>query len=520
MQQLKFLFLLFFIVVGFKSFTQVKNVETDNGYNIFYYPNGQISSEGNMLNGKPDGLWKAYYVNGNLKSIGLRRNALLDSVWTFYYENGFIKEKINYLNGKKSGYYYKFNFFKNKNDSIVSYLESRELYIDNKKNGISEYYYLNGQLHLSVNYKDGKKHGLAKEYNEQGILISIIEYRYGTEIDRENINRYRDSLKVGVWKEFYPNGKIKSEMNYKDGVLNGMVRFYDLSGELLHAYRYENGVLKDTSLTIEKQINIVEEYYDKRDSTGNLIKKSSGGFVNGVPVGVHRTYDSLGRVNSSRLYDSNGNLIGKGIVTEEGDKTGNWTFFYSSGQVKSKGKYYLNRRVGQWVYYFKSGKVEQRGNFYKGVPHGEWIWYFENGNIHRTENYRLGREDGESVEYDIEGTVVAKGNYSEGLKVGEWFYDFYGHTEKGNYENGLRSGEWIYTYNNGQIYFKGNFIEGNPDGKHIYYYKNGKLKEVRYYIFGRKEKNWEYYDYYGTLMKILTFSNDKLIKIDGVTIEN
>jgi len=33
-----------------------------NGYNKFYYPNGQISSEGMMRNGKPDGYWITYYV--------------------------------------------------------------------------------------------------------------------------------------------------------------------------------------------------------------------------------------------------------------------------------------------------------------------------------------------------------------------------------------------------------------------------------------------------------------------------
>jgi len=31
-----------------------------NGYNVFYYPNGNISSEGYLVDGKPDGYWKAY----------------------------------------------------------------------------------------------------------------------------------------------------------------------------------------------------------------------------------------------------------------------------------------------------------------------------------------------------------------------------------------------------------------------------------------------------------------------------
>ena len=37
-----------------------------NGYNYFYYPNGKISSEGNMIEGKADGYWKNYYEDGKI----------------------------------------------------------------------------------------------------------------------------------------------------------------------------------------------------------------------------------------------------------------------------------------------------------------------------------------------------------------------------------------------------------------------------------------------------------------------
>ena len=36
------------------------NKVNPNGYNVFYYDNGKISSEGNMRIGKPDGFWKTY----------------------------------------------------------------------------------------------------------------------------------------------------------------------------------------------------------------------------------------------------------------------------------------------------------------------------------------------------------------------------------------------------------------------------------------------------------------------------
>ncbi|NLD36650.1 MAG: hypothetical protein GX654_07265, partial [Desulfatiglans sp.] len=39
-----------------------QNTQLQDGYQQFRYPNGNISSEGYIKNGKPDGYWKSYYV--------------------------------------------------------------------------------------------------------------------------------------------------------------------------------------------------------------------------------------------------------------------------------------------------------------------------------------------------------------------------------------------------------------------------------------------------------------------------
>src|ERR1700740_2867394 len=71
-----------------------------NGKNTFYYDNGYKSSEGYMVNGKPDGYWKSYYQNGVVKNEGNRKNLLLDSIWKFYNEEGKITKSISYAEGK------------------------------------------------------------------------------------------------------------------------------------------------------------------------------------------------------------------------------------------------------------------------------------------------------------------------------------------------------------------------------------------------------------------------------------
>lgn len=516
---MKFVFFVLSILISFSVFAQTQISENNKTYKIFYHPNGIVSSKGILNNGKPDGFWKSFYIDGTLKSEGKRLNGQLDSVWVFYTNDSLIREKISYLNGKKNGYYYSFRSFFNKDSIKVSYLSSEELYLNNIKNGLSTYYHRNGVIKKTVFYKGGKRNGLTKVYDKYGNLITVISFIDGREIDRQVINRVRDSIKIGVWKEFYENGRVKRELNYSDGKLHGLLKEFDLLGELVLTHRYVNGILVDTVVDIEEEIDIVEKFYNLKDSTGEFIKKSSGGFINGVPVGVHRTYDSLGRVNSSILYDSEGNIIGKGIVDVEGNKVGDWFYYYKNGNIKSKGKYKNNRRTGLWNYYFINGNIEQQGIFVKGKPNGLWKWYFEGGYIQREENYLHGKEEGEAFEYDELGNIIVNGDYINGLKEGNWFYDYEFHSEKGNYTNGNRNGEWNYYFKNGRIYFVGSFIDGVENGYHFYYHTNGKVKEKRFYIYGRKSNNWEYYDNYGSLLKILTFDNNELIKIDGVSVE-
>ncbi|RLC26119.1 MAG: hypothetical protein DRH21_02995, partial [Deltaproteobacteria bacterium] len=75
--------LLLIFLFSFLGLT-AQNVVDPNGYNKFYYENGQLSSEGTMRDGEPDGYWKTYYENGVVKSEGDRKDFKLDSIWTFY----------------------------------------------------------------------------------------------------------------------------------------------------------------------------------------------------------------------------------------------------------------------------------------------------------------------------------------------------------------------------------------------------------------------------------------------------
>lgn len=474
-----------------------------DGYTKFLYGNGQVSSEGMMRDGKPDGKWISYHVNGKVKSEGIRKNFELDSVWKFFDEKGNLTDEINYLGGKKSGYHTRYE------NGVIQF---RELYLDNRKQGLSYYYDKQGNPERVVRYKDGKKHGLTREYND-GIIQIISKYHNDFLVDREFINQTdQKGQKQGVWREYYDNDNIKSEINYKNGLLNGYSREYNQAGKLLESKFYENGVLIERGNNEEIQAEIRNQF----DKDGNLV--SSGSFINNVPVGVHREYlRNESKIKTSE-YDNSGQVISAGKTDEKGIKDEFWQFFYPGGQVRQEGSFKNDKRSGQWKFYYPDGQLEQTGNYVNGLSDGLWTWNYPGGALRREENYLRGKEDGSSVEYDQNGQVIAQGNYIEGLEEGEWFYRIGNQTEKGSYQGGLKNGIWRHYYADGTLKFEGSYVQGTSDGKHKFYYENGKIKEEQYYRMGLKEKTWWVFDLEGNVVISYVYSNDVLVKINGIKV--
>jgi antitoxin component YwqK of YwqJK toxin-antitoxin module len=96
----------FFMIISFLflySFVYAQDTIQKDALYKFYYPNGKISSEGKLKDGKPDGYWKSYNENGTIKSEGNRKVFELDSLWKFYNQDGKLLIEIFYRSGKKNG---------------------------------------------------------------------------------------------------------------------------------------------------------------------------------------------------------------------------------------------------------------------------------------------------------------------------------------------------------------------------------------------------------------------------------
>jgi uncharacterized protein len=480
-----------------------------DGYQVYKYPNGSVSSEGMIKNGKPEGYWKTYYVTGVKRSEGRYTNFKLDSIWIFYDQAGDTTDKISYLFDKKNGYYLKYK----KDPGTGVYLWSKELYAGGKREGTGYVFFPDGKIQQTISYNDGKREGLSKEYDRFGNVITLMEYNNDFLVSREKINRTdSQGLKQGEWIDFYPNGAKKSEKTYKDNQLHGYYKEYDQRGMLTLTMLYDNGSIVKSNVEDQPDIEIVNRY----DSDNRLIY--SGPFRSNVPVGVHREFGKDGKITNAFVYNDNGLLLSEGIVDEAGRYNGRWKDLYPDGKVQAEGTYTDSRRTGLWKFYTPTGKTEQTGFYNNGRPDGLWKWYYENGAILREEEYFQGERDGSYTEYSINGDIIGQGQYSDGERNGDWKFKSGDNTEEGKYIIGLKDGQWKSYYSDGTLRFKGSYVQGNPDGQHLYYYETGKIKEEQFYRNGIRQRTWKKFDEEGQPVITITYRDDVETSINGVKI--
>ncbi len=516
----RFVSILTMLLITASAIAQESISDNQDGHTVFYYPNGNISSEGHLVEGKPDGYWKSYYEDGTLKAEGNRRFFLLDSIWTFYFPDGKVSQKISYRNDLRNGYTINYDYRYDSDSVKHHYKSSKILYLNGKREGLSFYYDYDSRLKYSYNYRNDKRSGRGKEYNQDSVVISLFEYFDSYLISRVQINRLDNSgNKQGKWIEFHPNGNKKLEKHYLNNKLHGLYIEYDLGENKIREKLYHEGeiyVPAEEDTEIELLAEIKTAFYP--DGTIQF----QGAFIDSIPVGIHREFEKDGSVITAKEYNREGLLVGEGLFDENGLRTGKWKLYDIYYQyVYAEGNYLNGKKQGVWIYYYPDKTTEQQGAYNEDRPEGEWIWYYRNGKIKREENYSYGKLEGEYTEYDIEGNIVLKGEYFDGARQGEWYYNVGNVTKKGSYEAGARSGVWKYEYNNtGNLFFEGKFNNGDPDGTHKYYYNNRSIRLIAEYRMGNMHGNWREFTEDGNLWITRTFRNNELTRVDGNRIRN
>ena len=124
-------------------------------------------------------------------------------------------------------------------------------YKNGKKEGRGKEYYLNGKFKSDAFFIDGLLQGKSIGYYENGNL----EYE-------EN---YKDGKLDGLVKNYYENGQLKSELNYKNGQLDGLARAYHENGQLHIEENYKDGKLEGESTNYDENGNLTSKAIYKDD---------------------------------------------------------------------------------------------------------------------------------------------------------------------------------------------------------------------------------------------------------------
>lgn len=472
-----------------------------DGYNKFYYPSGEIASEGRFENGKPQGEWISYYPNGELKSKGDKDAGLSVGTWVFYDKKGRKEWRYEYEKDVKFGCAEKF-------DTLGNVIEEL-FFVNGILQGEKTWYYSDGSIRKTVKVENGEYVGEAIEYRENGDIITIEVYDNGFLQDKQVINRYDENgNKTGIWREYHPNGVVKAEIKYRDGKQDGVQKYYNKKGKLIEIERMIYGEA-DTTADQVALLTLHKEFHP------NGKVKSIGAMKNGLKDGVFRLYNENGELITGNIYEKD-TLVAEGFISADGIYNGDWKLYYKNGQLKAEGAYENGVQTGKWIYYFENGRIEQKGTLKENKYVGYWEWYYPNGQLKRTETYNNRSElNGTVTEFDSLGNEIARGDYYNGNREGDWFYHVNDYKEVGAYTIGFMDGVWKSYYQNGKLHYIGEYSEGEPVGKHTYYFKNGLIMLTGKYTGGVRHGTWKKYNDKGEEIEKIVYKHGEIYKING-----
>ncbi len=342
----------------------------------FYYESGQLSKIGSYESGLSFGEWKWFHENSLLSTIGSYKDGLEDGLWMSYYESGQPLDSSYYSGGRLNGMSYSFY----ENGKFLNYGN----FINNKKEGIWKSYYPGGNLLEEGFYVDGLENGTWTTFDSLGNQTSqyehsgdgrdpkilnywdskgnhlvkdgtgTLKYYVGDQVTY--VGRVEGGIKVGVWKAFFSNGKLKEIGNFKnDGYI--INESYNEKGEVL----------------VENGNGYHYTYYDSGsvESEGEIV----GGRKNGKWLAFMEGYE----FPFSEVHYVNGKMNGE-------SKT-----FNSDGTIAVEGDFTNDIQSGKWKWYNYAGMLENEVEYVDGEKHGEQIFYSENGVIIKKEIYENGQ---------------------------------------------------------------------------------------------------------------------------------
>ena len=447
----------------------------------------------------------------NLEKIeGIKENLFSDDEFVFRLEDGTVTEASRIIE-------------KIHNTSVTQTFDEKGnlltiiFFITGSENSLLyRYYDKDLNLAIDINCIDGKC--IQKGYYSNKELAYIKEGKL-----TENL----DVLANGKYTEYYKNGKIKIQGNYKEGRRNGEFKTFLKNSKSAGSVIYKDGkIIKSTLIKSMKDnasfspISYVNYDLDTSYSIGKV----------DFPNKLLKTY---------YMYNKKGVLNGDSIK------------YYEEGNIQSIVPYKNNLVEGLIIRYYENGNIKEDVNYKNDKMNGEAKSYDENGKLNgRTifkDDIKLEEEvhkeneilkntfkNGEVVKQDIcspNGTLkerrVLNGNemeystfYQNGnikqkilakdkVIIKEQLYARNGNIMLNSFfsTDGKPIKEVFEYYPDGKLFRKISTMDEMANGNTLEYYPNGNIKKKAFFKNDKQEGEYTVYYESGVIMQKVLYKN-------------
>lgn len=414
----------------------------------FYREDGTIERTIFYVNDQKNGIEQLYDAKGKLAEEYTNANNLRNGKARLYYDTGQIKKEFQLVNNKEEGKAVEYDrdgriitLITYKNGFVYTEERINRYDMQGRRTGIWRDLYSDNTLQVEGNWARGMKNGVFKFYNKKGELEKLERYEDDVLIVDEASTAILD-----IRKEYHANGNIKELGTYREDKKQGNFRLYDANGKESGGLLYDNDVLIGEGMidSLGRRIGDWKLFYTdgKIRAQGRYVEGLKDGpwqffFANGkqeqtgsykrdLPTGSWRWYYAGGALHREEVYrngkedgmaieyDSTGVVINQGEYIS-GAKSGLWKLTVSDHT--EEGEYLDGERNGVWVWYHSNGKKSFEGAFQSGIPIDRHKYWYDNGQLQMTGKYEGGEMSGRWDYYDSNGLTALQLEYKEGKVV-------------------------------------------------------------------------------------------------------
>jgi len=212
------------------------------------------------------------------------------------------------------------------------------------------------------------------------------------------------------------------------------------------------------------------------------------------------------------IYYSNQLLEAEGEENAKEKTIGDWTIYNQyTGTTQAKGMFNENgNREGQWVWFYYDGTMKERTNYKDGKRDGLSETWYKNGAPQDKYTYKNDKLNGEVWAYNSSGILTSHGTYVNEKPAGPYAINFSNGKQQYavNYSDAGLDGEQKQYYLNGQLCLSSIYKDAKKNGTLTDYWENGKIEDQGEYKDDYATGPWKFYFKDGSLRKEGTYGKD------------